>query len=132
MAEQAPNPPQRFCQVIELKKEYEDEYKKIHRETWPSVLQALRRAHVADYSINILPVPIYPSKDPEVAGLLVATFKYTGSDFAQDMRILAQDPETQRWWKLTDPMQNSLIKGAKGSATGEWWHGIEEIFRFEG
>ena len=47
------------------------------------------------------------------------------------MKALAEDPETQRWWKLTDPMQKSLVEGATGSADGEWWYNIPEVFRFD-
>lgn len=121
----------RFSQVIELKKEYKEEYLKLHRDVWPSVLAGLKRAHIEDYSISFLPVPIYPSNDQEIAGLLIASFKYSGNDLEGDMKALAADPETQRWWKLTDPMQKSLVKGATGSADGEWWLNIDEVFRLD-
>ncbi|KIO22392.1 hypothetical protein M407DRAFT_245195 [Tulasnella calospora MUT 4182] len=121
----------RFCQVIELRKQYKEEYLKLHSNVWPSVLAGLKEAHIEDYSISFLPVPVYPSADPEIAGLLIASFKYSGSDLEGDMKNLAADPETQRWWKLTDPMQKSLVKGATGSADGEWWLNIDEVFRLD-
>lgn len=48
--------------------------------------------------------------------------KYTGADYTKDMAGIAADPETQRWWKVTDGMQESFEKGATGSG-GEvpWW-----------
>ncbi len=76
-------------------------------------------------------MPLYPTSDPTIAGLLIASFKYTGTDLSGDMKALAEDPETQRWWKLTDPMQKSLVEGATGSADGEWWYNIPEVFRFD-
>ncbi|KIO21884.1 hypothetical protein M407DRAFT_245347 [Tulasnella calospora MUT 4182] len=121
----------RFCQVIELRKQYKEEYLKLHSNVWPSVLAGLKEAHIEDYSISFLPVPVYPSTDPEIAGLLIASFKYSGNDLEGDMKNLAADPETQRWWKLTDPMQKSLVKGATGSADGEWWLNIDEVFRLD-
>lgn len=79
---------------------------------WPGVLASLERAHVVDYSINY-----YPPLD-----LLIATFKYTGSDYEGDMAKVAEDPETQRWWKMTDGMQESLVPGATGSGGDiPWW-----------
>jgi hypothetical protein len=36
----------RVCQVIGLKPERIEEYEKVHREVWPGVLNALRRANV--------------------------------------------------------------------------------------
>ncbi|KAG1856682.1 hypothetical protein DFJ58DRAFT_913638 [Suillus subalutaceus] len=37
--------------------------------------------------------------------LLIANFKYTGSDFEKNMKAIGDEEETQRWWKLTDGMQ---------------------------
>lgn len=54
--------------------------------------------------------------------LLIANFKYTGEDYGKDMADIAADPDTQRWWKLTDAMQESLQEGATGSGGDvPWW-----------
>ena len=38
------------------------------------------------------------------------------------MRGIGEDPETQRWWKVTDGMQESFVEGATGSGgTIPWW-----------
>ncbi|KAI0781421.1 rhamnose mutarotase [Trametes elegans] len=113
----------RVCQIIKLKPEAEAEYRAIHASVWPGVLAALARHHDADYSIHYHP----PLR------LLIATFKYTGADYGADMAAIAADPETRRWWALTDGMQESLVEGATGSG-GEvtWWQELEEVFRFEG
>jgi hypothetical protein len=48
--------------------------------------------------------------------------KYTGNDYDKDMAEIAADPETQRWWKLTDGMQESFVDGATGSGKEiPWW-----------
>ncbi|KAF8913445.1 rhamnose mutarotase [Mucidula mucida] len=113
----------RICQIIKLKSSAVTEYKECHAAVWPGVLAALERAHIVDYSINY-----YPPLD-----LLVTTMKYTGTDYESDMAKVAEDPETQRWWKMTDGMQESFVDGATGSG-GEtpWWANVEEVFRFEG
>jgi hypothetical protein len=65
-----------------------------------------------DYSINHYP-PL---------NLLIANFKYTGSDFEKDMKAIGDDEETQRWWRLTDSMQESFNDGASGSGKEiPWW-----------
>ncbi|KAH8102949.1 rhamnose mutarotase [Cristinia sonorae] len=113
----------RICQIIKLKPETVAEYKSIHAAVWPSVLAALERHHIVDYSIHHYP-PLQ---------LLVANFKYTGSDFDKDMQEIAADEETQRWWKVTDGMQESFEVGATGSGKEvPWWTELEEVFRFEG
>ena len=88
------------------------EYKAVHAAVWPTVLATLARHHIADYAIHHHP-PLQ---------LLVATFTYTGEDYDKDMAAIAADEETQRWWKLTDEMQESFNEGATGSgADVPWW-----------
>jgi L-rhamnose mutarotase len=97
----------------QLKPEHADEYKKLHAAAWPGVLAALARHHIADYSIHY-----YPPLD-----LLVAHMKYVGADYAADVAGIAADPETNRWWALTDGMQESFNAGATGSkgSPEPWW-----------
>ncbi|KIJ17064.1 hypothetical protein PAXINDRAFT_167874 [Paxillus involutus ATCC 200175] len=115
--------PRRICQIIKLKPERADEYKSVHSAVWPGVLAALARHHIEDYSINHYP-PLQ---------LLIATFKYTGDDYEKDMQAIGEDEETQKWWKLTDEMQESFNEGATGSGGAvPWWTNVEEVFRFEG
>jgi len=115
--------PKRICQIIRLKPSAVAEYKEIHAAVWPGVLAALEQAHIIDYSIHHYP-PLQ---------LLIAHFKYTGDDFEGDMKKVAKDPETQRWWELTDGMQESFVEHASGSGKDiPWWQELEEVFRFEG
>jgi len=115
--------PKRICQIIKLKPERAAEYKAVHAAVWPTVLATLARHHIADYTIHHHP-PLQ---------LLVAAFTYTGEDYDKDMAAIAADEETQRWWSLTDGMQESFNEGATGSG-GEvpWWTDLEQVFRFEG
>jgi L-rhamnose mutarotase len=97
---------------LQLKPEHEAEYISTHRLVWPSVLAALERHNIVDYSIFY----------HKAAGLLIAVMKYTGEDYERDMADIASDPETQRWWKVMDGMQESLIEGAMGSGKDvPWW-----------
>ncbi|KAJ9103767.1 hypothetical protein QFC21_002229 [Naganishia friedmannii] len=136
----------RVCQVIQLKPEALEEYKKCHQAVFPGVLRALRRSGVVDYSIHHFELPLIPSatstitsteQGPTTTHLLVAHMRYIKSeslaDFKTDMARIGDDEETQRWWQLTDNMQSSFIPGAVGSASGPgWWSTGEEVFRFEG
>ncbi|KAI0029327.1 rhamnose mutarotase [Vararia minispora EC-137] len=113
----------RICQIIKLKPEAEAEYLRVHKEVWPNVLAALERAHIVDYSIFY----------HKPLGLLIATMKYVGDDWARDSAINAQDEDTKRWWAMTDGMQESFIEGATGSGKDvPWWTEVPEVFRFEG
>lgn len=121
----SPTEPKRICQIIKLKPEALEEYKEIHSRVWPSVLDALRKHHIIDYSIYLW------SSSPELH-VLIATMKYDGEDYEKDMAAIAADPETQRWWKMTDPMQESFNVGATGSGQAvPWWTELQEVFRFD-
>lgn len=97
---------------MKLKPSAVDEYKQIHEAVWPGVLAALERAHITDYSIHH-----YPPLE-----LLIATFKYTGNNYEDDMKKVAEDPITQKWWQVTDRMQESFVQGAQGSGQEiPWW-----------
>ncbi|KAM0752001.1 rhamnose mutarotase [Meredithblackwellia eburnea MCA 4105] len=114
----------RVCQIIKIKPERFEEYCEIHAAVWPGVLAALEKSHIEDYSIHFDPIH----------SLLIANFKYTGTNWEADMAAVSADSETRRWWKLTDSMQQSLVPGATGSADSPapWWLNLQEMFRFEG
>ncbi|WP_420111157.1 L-rhamnose mutarotase [Pseudactinotalea sp.] len=102
----------RVAQVITVKPERIAEYEEVHAAVWPAVLETLRRHHVTNYSI-------YRHGD-----LLVSYFEYLGDDYDADMAGIAADPETQRWWTVTDPMQERVPEAPEG----EWWHPLPEVF----
>ena len=105
----------RFASVIRLRPEKADQYRALHREGWPEVLAALKRAHVSNYSIFL--------RD----GYLFSYLEYGGEDFDDDMRTVAGDEATERWWALTDPCQQPLPTAEEG----EWWAPAEELFHLD-
>ena len=102
----------RYGMIIRLKPEAYDEYVRIHAAVWPSVLKTIRDCNITNYSIFY--------RD----GLLFAYYEYTGTDFEADMKKMAADPETRRWWEITMPMQEPL----ETCAEGEWWGQALEVF----
>ena len=103
---------QRYGSVIKLRSEKEAEYKELHANAWPAVLEMIRACNIRNYSIYL--------KD----GYLFSYFEYHGDDFAVDMQRMAEDPTTQAWWKLTNPCQEPL----ETRKPGEWWASMEEVF----
>ena len=102
----------RFGQVIGLKPDRIAEYEALHAAPWPGVLAAIARAHIRNYSIF------------RNGTTLFAYYEYTGDDYAADMASIAADPETQRWWALTDAMQEP----DRARPAGTWWLDVPEIF----
>jgi L-rhamnose mutarotase len=105
----------RFGQIIGVKQEKLEEYKKYHAAVWPEVLDMIRLCNIRNYSIFY--------KD----GMLYAYFEYVGSDFDADMAKMAADPMTQKWWDVMMPMQTPVAT----RADGEWWANLEEVFHVD-
>lgn len=106
----------RYCQLIRLRPEFRGEYIRQHVAVWPGVLATIEACHIRNYSIFL--------HDE----LLIAYFEYHGDDFDADMRRMAADPETQRWWSVIDPMQEPLV----GAGAGSRWLQVPEVFHFDG
>jgi L-rhamnose mutarotase len=105
----------RFGQVIGVKLDGLEEYKKYHADVWPEILDMIRECNIQNYSIFF--------KD----GLLFAYLEYVGDDFDADMAKMAADPKTQEWWDIMKPMQEPL----ETRAEGEWWANMEEVFHMD-
>jgi L-rhamnose mutarotase len=77
----------------------------------------IKECHIRNFSIY----------EREIDGrlYLFAYLEYTGPDFEADMRRMAADPETQRWWKETDPCQIPLPDAA---AQGKIWADLKEVY----
>src|SRR5690242_18472554 len=107
----------RYGMVIGLRPEKVDEYKKLHAAVWPDVLQMIQQCHIRNYSIFLRQLD-------DGQFYLFSYFEHTGNDFAADMKTMAADPVTQRWWSFCEPCQKPL----DGRAPGEWWANMEEVF----
>jgi len=105
----------RFGQVIGVKTEALEEYKKYHAAVWPEILAKITECNIKNYTIF--------HKDE----LLFASFEYHGDDFDADMQKMADDPKTQEWWAIMMPMQAPLDTRKEG----EWWADMEEVFHLD-
>ena len=101
----------RFGQRIDVLPERIDDYERLHADPWPGVLEQIRRSNIRNYTI------FRDGTD------LFAYFEYVGEDFEADMAAMAADPETQRWWAQTDPMQTPRPDREPGT----WWKTLAEI-----
>ena len=105
----------RFGQVIGVKPEHFEAYKKYHAAVWPEVLMMITACNIRNYSIF--------HKD----GLLFAYMEYTGDDFDADMEKMAADLKTQEWWAIMEPMQRPV----ETHKEGEWWADMDEVFHLD-
>ena len=107
----------RFGFLIGLKADQISEYKQLHADVWPKVLDQIRRCHIRNYSIFL--------REPE--NLLFGYYEYHGDDHEADMEKMAADKTTQDWWALCMPMQSPL----ETRKDGEWWAEMESVFLME-
>lgn len=108
---------QRMGMVIGIKPEKIVEYKKLHADAWPEILEMISKCNITNYSIFL--------KEPE--NLLFGYWEYTGDDFQADAAKMAADPATQKWWDVCMPCQQPL----DSRAPDEWWAMMEEVFHHD-
>jgi L-rhamnose mutarotase len=102
----------RYAEVIQLRPEAEAEYVRQHAAVWPGVLKTIAACNMRNYSIFLR------------NGVLYAYYEYHGIDFDADMAKMSECPETQRWWRLMDPMQAPM----PDAQPGEKWSPMREVF----
>ena len=108
---------QRMGMMIGIEPDHIDEYKRLHADCWPEILQALGEAHIRNYSIFL--------RQPE--NVLFSYFEYHGDDFDADTKRIAELDVMKRWWAVCGPCQVRLESRAKG----EWWAAMEEVFHHD-
>ena len=104
----------RLGQVIELRDECVDEYKRVHADAHPGVRDLLVKHGLTNFSIFMQRV--------HGKTLLFLYAEYVGADFDASMAALSAEPRDQEWHKLCDPMQISLH--ARGG-----WQDMEVVYR---
>jgi L-rhamnose mutarotase len=109
--------PQRYAWVTGLKPDMAARYEALHAHPWPAVNKMIKACHIPNYSIY----------EREIDGklYLFSYLEYTGTNFDADMKRMAADPTTQRWWKETDPCQQPLPDAA---AKGKIWSDTKAVY----
>ena len=105
----------RIGQMIRLRPEKLEEYKKLHAAVWPEINAKIKECNIANYSIYY--------RD----GYLFSYFEYVGSDYEADIQKMADDPRTQDWWAVCKPCQQPLDT----AGPGEWWADMEEFYHLD-
>ena len=113
-------PVRRYAWVTGIKPEKILYYKKLHAHPWPGVVRMIKACHIRNYSIYL--------KRIGDKYYLFSYLEYTGDDFDGDMKRMAADPETRRWWRETDPCQEPL---PEAKAAGKIWSDAEEVFHLD-
>ena len=112
--------PKRYAWITGLKLDQAERYESLHAHPWPGVNNMLKQCHIQNYSIY----------EREIDGkrFLFSYLEYTGRDFDADIKRMAADPETQRWWTQTDPCQAPLPDAA---AKGKIWSDLKEVYHLK-
>ena len=104
----------RFGQVIGVREEKLDYYKKIHADDCEGVRALLTKHHYSNF--NIFLTKLDDGKD-----YLFGYFEYTGDDYNRDNAELAADPAYAQWSIATNACQLPL-HGFAG------WKRMEQVF----
>jgi L-rhamnose mutarotase len=107
----------RFGSVTGIKQDKISYYKQLHAAVWPGVLKKIKECNIQNYSIYLQKI--------DTGYYLFSYFEYAGADLEEDMKKMAMDSTTRRWWKETDPAQNPL---PEARAKKKIWTNMEEVF----
>lgn len=106
---------QRYSSIIKVKSEKLQEYKRLHANVWPEILDMIKKCNIQNYSIYY--------KD----GYLFSYYEYIGDDYQKDMESIAADPFTQKWWDVCKPCQEPIENRKENG----WWADMEEVFHLD-
>jgi L-rhamnose mutarotase len=110
----------RYASVIRLRPEHRQTYLDLYSAVWSGVEQTLREANIRNYTIFLH------------GDLLFGYYEYIGHDHEADLARIAADPQTQQWWRLTDPCQESLADPSQEAlaepSRGHWWAPMREVW----
>lgn len=109
----------RFGSVVGLDPARERSYRELHANVWPGVLDRIRRSNIRNYAIYVTEL--------EGKRYLFSHFEYVGEDLEGDMKAMAEDPTTRRWWEETVPCQIRLPDRKPGAQ----WSDMEMVFLME-
>ena len=104
----------RIGQLLGLRPERLEEYKRYHVKIWPEIAEAIAKAGIRNYSIF------------HFRGQLFAYFEYVApeAEYEARMKELAAAPRMREWWDVMEPMQVPL----EGRRPGAWWADMQEVF----
>ena len=105
----------RFGQMIKIKPECLEAYKKYHANPLPGVNEMIKECHLQNYSIYSRGDSLFPY------------YEYVGDDYEADMAKMAADPVTQQWWDIVKPLMQPL----EDRAEGEFWSDMAEIYHLD-
>ena len=102
----------RLGMMIGIKPDKIEDYKELHRNVWPEILENLTELNCRNYSIFLK------------NNMLFGYMEYHGDDYDRDMKLMAANKKVQKWWTLCEPCQEPL----ENRKVGEWWSLMEEVF----
>jgi len=105
----------RVQQIVKVKPEKFEEYKRLHANIWPDVSKMIKECNIRNYSIAY--------RD----GLLFTYFEYVGNDYIADITKMAADSVTQDWWAVCKP----CLLPVESETVSDCWADMEEVFYLE-
>lgn len=106
----------RYGSVIEVRSERLEDYLELHRNVWPEVEDKMFECNMRNFTI-------FRRQLLDGKHYLFSYFEYVGDDYDADMKQIAADETTQKWWELCEPCQRPLDDRNEG----EWWASMEEV-----
>jgi len=132
--------PRRFGAAIRLKREKYRRYRELHDNIWPAVLERMYQSNIRNFVIYYHEQTSTMFQSFEWIGHWTTTtakgrpFFLSPQEerqlFDRDMKAIADDPITRKWWKECEPCQEPFQHDVchpppSEGGSGDWWSPME-------
>jgi L-rhamnose mutarotase len=116
---EVPTPAQRYCSLIALNPDREEDFRKLVKEIPAAVSEAIRKHGMRNYGI-------YLCRTNEQS-YAIRYYEYVGMEHEGDLADLAQDPEFKRWDNACEECEVTLMP----LASKKWWAPSQEVLHLD-
>ena len=106
---------QRYGNVVKVRPEKFEEYKRLHAAAWPRVLEMLTECNFRNFSIF------------HKNGYLFSYYEYVGEDIDADNARIIADPVCREW----DRVCGLCMEPLETRGTNDPWLPMEELFHLD-
>jgi len=112
---------QRFCWLIALNPDKEEEFRQLHQKIPGPVKEAIRESGIRNYSVFVYSTP------DQFQFYAIRYYEYVGDEHEGDMAALARDPDFKAWRNACEECEVTLLP----LKSGKWWSPGKEVLHLD-
>jgi len=110
---------QRYCWLIALNPDKEEEFRELHKKIPRPVKEAIHQSGIRNYSVYVC-----TTSDQFYA---IRYYEYAGEEHEGDVAALARDPDFKAWRNACEECEVTLLP----LRSGKWWSPGNEVLHLD-